>query len=178
MNQTERLILAYRTAEFSESGESASKVQIISELEAYLPAREVLEFMLAILRNPDEYDLAHIEICRALACADAAGEINDVVGEALATCLVAEDDVLVRQWLANASAAFADVPALYERLLACVADPDEDISVRHSALLAIDRRGPTDHATETLKSIATVDHLGWSVEQVLVRWEGLGGDAG
>jgi hypothetical protein len=170
MTSVDVLAAKYRAATPTPSGESPEKVDVISALGDQLPDREALRFLLAVLRDPEEYDLARIEVCRILRARFQRDDHTAVIGDSLAACLSTEEDPLVRQWLANACVPYAHVPSLYDRLLICVADPAEDDAVRHSALVAIEHLGPIPDSVQALNAVRPPDPLAPTIQQVLERW--------
>jgi hypothetical protein len=134
----EAVVERFRHAKASPSGECPEKLEAVREAAGYLPAPEALEFVTSTLGNPSEYDLARVELCKALRVYEpASAAISHACATALLAALRDPEDELVRQWAALALANFVAVDGVAPELVARVVDPTEDIDVRHNSLGAL-----------------------------------------
>ncbi len=136
---------AYRAAPFDARREAWGKTAALEALEEFLPDGRVLDFFLAIVADPAEYDMARLHLLKLF-------EINPVpaarsrIGACVAAILPSEEDWTVRCWLGRAVAAFSDIPAARAAAIARALDPSEDEDVRHNCLAGLwgsdPERGP------------------------------------
>jgi hypothetical protein len=141
VDAVEQQIAAYRAVPFDEDGEAWGKVSALEALEDHLPDERVLDFFLEVIADPAEYDLAGVELAKLFEL-DPVPAQRARIGELLAAALVAEEDDLVRQWLARAVACYTDVPAARAAAIGRVLDPEEDEDVRHNCLTGLCRAEP------------------------------------
>ena len=129
-------IRRYQAGALGASGESPEKVDAVHQLELHLvdPAAEA--FLVSVLRNSAEYDLARVEICKALH-AWPSGRLGLGYAAALVEVLHSEEDILIKQWAARALRAFRDRDEVAHALAVAVADADEDPDVRHNAVASL-----------------------------------------
>src|SRR5262249_24263593 len=59
-------IAAYRAAHLNQAGESPEKCEIVQGLETHLSKPKALRFLLDLIGDPDEYDLARVEALKIL----------------------------------------------------------------------------------------------------------------
>ena len=159
-------IRRYQAADSGLSGESADKVEAIRQLEQYMTHPDAESFLVSVLRDPEAYDLARVEICKVLQ-AWSTGAHGERYASALVALLESEDDTLIRQWAANALRAFRDRPAVIRTLVAKLADATEDPDVRHNALASL--RGATIGPAErkVLESVVADPQIGREVTTLL-----------
>ena len=91
---------------------------------------------MSVLRDGDEYDLARVEVCKALR-ASSPGLLGRGYADALLEVLRSGDDSLVRQWAAQALLPFGQVAEVAYALAERVADASEDLDVRHNAVASL-----------------------------------------
>lgn len=166
-------IARFEAAQELAPGEWPAKVEVVHELERLLPAPEALSFLLAVLRDPAEYDLARVEICKAIR-ATPLSEPGSAAScaDALMTALGDGQDDLVRQWAALAMAQVAHVPGACEALARSVADPAEDLEVRYNALASLRLATLDDAARRVLATAAGDRVMGPGVRAVLLQSRG------
>jgi hypothetical protein len=147
---------AYRTAPFDARGEAWGKTAALEALEAFLPDKRILDFFLAVVADPAEYDMARLHLLKLF-------EFNPVptarsrIGECVAAMLPREEDWTVRCWLARAVAAFSDIPAARAAAIARALDPSEDEDVRHNCVAGL--WGSDPEAVPALQQLAGEDSL-------------------
>jgi hypothetical protein len=159
-------IRRYQAAPVSLSGESVEKVDAIRQLEPYLADPEAESFLVSVLRDSDEYDLARVEICKTLQASSAASH-GDRYAHALVALLESEPDLLVKQWAAIALRAFRHHPGVVLALVSKLAEVGEDLDVRHNALASLSGAviGPAEHAV--LEPLLADPDLGQAVTHLL-----------
>ncbi|WP_103531598.1 hypothetical protein [Streptomyces sp. SM11] len=127
----ERLIAEFR----ARPAGSDRKPEIITELDANAQA---LPFLVRVVADPDEYDLARVESATALRLwppADPA--LRHEAGRALLRALRDPEEDLVPQYAAMSLAPYTDDPAV-TTVLNITARADEDPLVRDSARFSIE----------------------------------------
>jgi hypothetical protein len=130
----------FRAARETAPGEWPGKVDVVCEVERHLDVPGAFSFLLEVLQDSRESDLARIEVCKVLRVTPMRSA--EVAGRCVVALLaaLADDDELVRQWAALGMAQVSDVGAAPEALAQRVVDPDEDAAVRHNALDSLRRR--------------------------------------
>jgi hypothetical protein len=129
-------IQRYQAARLGPSGESTDKVVAVHDLESHLAHPAAEAFLVSVLRDRDEYDLARVEVCKALRTSPP-GLLGRGYADALAVVLRSGDDILVRQWAAQALQAFRHIAEVAYALAERLADSSEDPDVRHNALASL-----------------------------------------
>ncbi|MET9656430.1 hypothetical protein [Streptomyces sp. NPDC006510] len=129
-----------------------------------------LPFLIAVVADPQEYDLARIEAATLLRLwppHDPAA--RRTAGRALLDALDDPEEDLVRQYAALTLGPYADDPAVHEALAATV-HADDDPLVRDSALGAIKDAGPSDTRTDVLRKLTQDAGLGRTAARILAEW--------
>jgi len=168
-NDVSALVARYRRAVPSASGEPADRLEVVQALEAHLDDPQTQEFLLSELADPEAYDLARIEVCRILQTSAGVVALATRAGSVLVGLLQSEDDDLVRRWAAIALANYAQRADVREALLQAVADPDEDLDLRHNALASLARGSLSNSERAVLQSLADVPGFGHAVGGALGR---------
>ena len=166
-------ITRFQAAQEVAPGEWPAKIEAVNELERLLPAPEALSFLLAVLRDPAEYDLARVEICKAIRATPMAEPSSAAAcaGALLAALSEGQDD-LVRQWAAQAMAQVVHVPGVCEALARRVTDSSEDLDVRFNALASL-RLATLESPARRVLAIAADDAVvGPGVRAVLLQSRG------
>ena len=154
-------------------GEWPAKVEAVHDLERLLPAPEALSFLLALLQDPFEYDLARVEVCRAIrATPMSEPDVAAACADALIAALTDTDDDLVRQWAAQAMAQVVHVVGVREALADRVVDASEDLDVRFNALASLRLATLDDPVRRVLTSAAGDLVVGPGVRAVLLQSRG------
>jgi hypothetical protein len=167
VDDVERHIAAYRAAPFDARGEAWGKTAALEALEAFLPDSRVLDFFLAIVADPAEYDMARLHLLKLFE-ADPAPAARSRIGECVAATLPAEKDWTVRCWLGRAVAAYTEIPAARAVAIARVLDPSEDEDVRHNCLAGL--WGSDPGAVPALRQLAAEESpLGRAARERLAR---------
>ena len=100
----------YRSSPFDSSGEAWDKIAALESLEAQLNDPRVIDFFVAVIGDPAEYDMARVHLLKLLEICPAP-EFRQRIGECVAAVLPGEPDWTVRCWLGRAVAAYSDIPA-------------------------------------------------------------------
>jgi hypothetical protein len=159
-------IRRYQAAATGSSGESPAKIEAIRQLEPHMAHPEAERFLVSVLLDPAEYDLARVEVCRALQ-ASSAGSSGGRYADALLRLLQSEDDTLVRQWAANALRVFRDHPGVVRALASRLAKATEDLDVRHNAIASLRGAAMGLAERELLEPLRTDPELGHAVNDLL-----------
>ncbi len=166
-------IARFQAASEATPGEWPAKIEAVSELERLLPAPEALSFLLAVLRDPAEYDLARVEICKAIRATPMSEPgIAAACADALLAALSEGQDDLVRQWAAQAMAQVVHVAGVGEALARRVADASEDLDVRFNALASLRMATLADSDRRVLATAADDLVIGPGVRAVLLQSRG------
>ncbi|MFD9606709.1 HEAT repeat domain-containing protein [Streptomyces sp. NPDC059970] len=159
----ERLIEEFRALPAT----SDRKREIVAELD---DTPDALPFLIAVVADPREYDLARVEaatILRLWPPSDPA--TARTAARALLAALNDPEEDLVRQYAAEALGPYADDPAVHGALAASL-KPDEDPLVRHNALAAVEEAGPSDARTDVLRALTQDRDLGRAAARILTAW--------
>ncbi|MFF1646105.1 HEAT repeat domain-containing protein [Streptomyces sp. NPDC058240] len=150
--------------------DSDRRREIVAELDDDCGDADVAAFLVSVVADPREYDLARTEAATLLRLwppADPAG--RHAAGRALLAALDDPEEDLVRQYAAQALGPYADDPAVHEALAAIV-HADDDPLVRDSALGAIKDAGPSDARTDVLRKLTQDADLGRAACRILAAW--------
>lgn len=154
-------------------GEWPAKIEAVNELERLLPAPEALSFLLAALRDPTEYDLARVEICKIIRATPMSEPgIAAACADALLAALSEGQDDLIRRWAAQAMAQVIHVAGVCEALARRVADSSEDVDVRFNALASLRLATLKDPDRRVLATAADDLVIGPGVRAVLLQSRG------
>lgn len=168
--RTDELIAAYGR-QGREAGGRHKKIGIIRLLEGDA-GEEALSFLLRVLADEAEYDLARVEVAKILELRETRGDgERGRIAEALKLVLDASGDELVKQYAAMAAEYYADAGGLFEALARRVHDPGEDVNVRWNALAAIEGEGPTPRAAGLLTGLLGDPEFGPEAARVLRQWQ-------
>lgn len=165
------LIVAYRAAKLDRSAESHEKCEIVRELEGHLGQAKVLAFYLDLIADPDEYDMARLEVLKVFQLWEPPSDrVRTRVGRRLAEALLVEPDVLVQQWMAIAAENFVRVTAVFAAVSSLLADREADLDVRHNCLAAVQSLGPSVKALGVLDRLTADQKLGVHARRILTEW--------
>jgi len=161
-------IRRYQAAQLGPSGESSDKVEAVHLLESHLAHPAAEAFLLSVLRDRDEYDVARVEVCKALR-ASSPGVLGLGYADALLEVLRSEDDVIVRQWAAQALLPFCHLPEVAHALADRVADAREDPDVRHNSVATLRRAAIGSAERALLETVLSDADIGPAVGALLRR---------
>jgi HEAT repeat protein len=169
MDGVDRLIELFRSTSSATDIDGSGKVRAVVALEDHLPDPRALTFLVAMVADPFEYDLARIEGMQILRLhAPDAAPARRQAGLAIAAALTSDDE-LVRQYAAMSLGPYADDDQVF-RALAAAALNDEDIDVRYNALAAVEEAGPTARNADLLRRLAADPELGTAAARTLEHW--------
>ncbi|MFJ7493259.1 HEAT repeat domain-containing protein [Streptomyces sp. NPDC097727] len=146
---------------------SDRKREIVAELD---DVPDALPFLIAVVADPGEYDLARVEaatILRLWPPDDPA--TRRTAGRGLLTALHDPEEDLVREYAAGALGPYADNPAVHQALTAALRS-DEEPLVRDNALAAVEEAGPSDARTDVLRALIQDPGLGRAAARILTAW--------
>lgn len=165
-------IQAFRSAQLNQNGESPLKNEIIENLERNLDSPTVVEFLLEVISDPEEYDLARIEALKIFQCWDVPSpELKTRIGERLAGVIRDDSDDLVQEWAGIAARNYVQVPEVLAASIEVLTNPEAGINARHNCLSAVEFFGPTPQTIGTLESLLEDEEIGWAIPMVLTGWE-------
>lgn len=113
------------------------KCKLLQDIE-FEEVPQMWELIRSVVANKDEYDLARIQALKILELAALPEEELAAFGELLASVIATDEDYDVRNYAVMASTNFVNAnDELKELVIKLVADPNEDIDIRHNALRAV-----------------------------------------
>jgi len=141
----------YQSTQPNASGECPEKIEIIQLLESRLGEPGVFAFLLGVLSDSKEYDLARVEVCQImLGLGSQTLPSSEECARALLAALADPEEELVRQWAARALVLVVNVDGVEGALVRAVLDPEENLDVRYNALAALRFRTLSEHARAAL----------------------------
>lgn len=159
MQDLDQLIREFRSSD-------ADRCWIVAQLQE-VPDEPVVSLLVNTLENPDEDDDVRIEILRSLVVRRDSTESNTRMGRAVLSVLRSDNDVLIRQFAANALRFYPEVEGVVDCLESLVLSEVEDIDVRHNALTAIASNRAIGLYRETLRRLTAVPELGRHAQRAL-----------
>lgn len=161
-------IARYQSAQPNPSGECPEKIDVVQLLESRFGEAAVATFLLGVLRDRKEYDLARVEVCRVLLGLDSqAVPWAEECAAALLVALADPEEDLVRRWAARALVLVANVKGVEEALVEVVVDPEQDVDVRHNALAALRFRSLSNRGRAALAGSTDDAELGNAIARRL-----------
>jgi hypothetical protein len=160
-------IASFRAATFSEAGESHSKCDIVRGLEEHLAAPEALAFILDLIGDQREYDMARLEALKILQLCEPSSDHRVQIGRRLAQAMLVESDILVQQWMAIAAANYIGVPEVFGALITLLNDIGADLDVRYNCLAAVRILGRTAETAKALSPLLSDPEFGPPVRRIL-----------
>ncbi|MFB6712394.1 HEAT repeat domain-containing protein [Streptomyces sp. NPDC056358] len=147
--------------------DSDRRREIVAELDGDV---EALPFLISVVADPQEYDLARVEAATILRLWPPSDPVAArTAAQALLTALRDLEEDLVRQYAAAALGPYADEPPVHEALTATVLE-DDDLLVRHNALAAVEEAGRSEARTGLLRALAHDPDLGVAAARTLTEW--------
>lgn len=167
MNEVDRLIESFDAIK-PKGADSGEKIRLLNEVEGSSgPA--ATSFFVRVATDAEENDLARIEALRILRLQKLTAEADAGLVAAIGKILEFDEDDVVR---AHAALVLSN-PALGPGAAALAArtllDPDEDLDVRHNALLTIER-GERERAKDVLTQLLDDDYFAATAERLLTEW--------
>ena len=124
----------------------------------------------SVVANTGEYDLARVEALKILEIADMPDPERESFSALLVTVVATDQDDDVRNYAVMASKNFVnDNEALKELIIAVVADPNEDIDIRHNALRAVMALWDLPRRKVVLESLLADEELGSHAKRELAE---------
>lgn len=165
-------ITAYRAVPFDSKGEACGKVRVLERLEDHLGDPDVLAFLLSILGDTGEYDMARCHLLKWFECDPASdAESHRRIGECIADTLRREDDWMVKCWLARVAGVYSDVPAIVTVAAERFRDSAESDDVRCGVQRGLEGLGPTAEILELFHAVAAgTDTIAEYARDTLNRW--------
>ncbi|VTS00660.1 hypothetical protein, partial : Uncharacterized protein (Fragment) OS=Paenibacillus alvei TS-15 GN=PAALTS15_05618 PE=4 SV=1: PT-HINT [Tuwongella immobilis] len=172
VNQITTLIAAYRaeeTASLQDPDRDSQKVRMIAELENHSADSAVLSFLLEVAGDPNEYDLARIEVFNVLYVRRIATDAEQIqIGRVLTKVLRSnDDDDNVKNYAAIAAASYMAVPEVDEVIEKIVLDSQADPNLRANAFAAIERSPRTLHRIRLFQNLLQDDQFSQTARRIL-----------
>jgi hypothetical protein len=171
MDQVEELLQQY------EKAKGDKRRQLLTQL-VWIPERRedprVLPFCLRIAADPNEYDLARIEVFKYLEL----GSFTDPVsrrdiGQVIRKVLQLDSDDDMRTYAAGAAWRYLDVSGVEEAAKAVLLNPGEDETVRWNAFAIVGALGPSPEGIELAQSLHTDPIFTKAATDLLMKWHKL-----
>lgn len=157
-------------AQTSPGGAPSGKEEIIRRLSCFEDER-VLPFLLGVLEDGDEYDLARIEVLKFLNVMRRGDRARDEGVARLVQHLLTNDpDDDVRNYAAIALSNFMDVSGSAEAAKSVLLNQDEDEILRWNAFAAFESMGPTPESIGIMTACQQDEEFGASATQLLDEW--------
>lgn len=172
MDEVSTLIEKFRAegARTARDGGPSGKDEIVRRLSSFDDER-VLPFLLEVLEDGEEYDLARIEVLKFLNVMRRGDRVRDEgVARLVRHVLTNDSDDDVRSYAAIAVSNFMDVDGSAEAARSVLLNREEDEALRWNAFAAFEGMGPTPESISALTACEQDDELGDSATQVLGDW--------
>lgn len=173
MNNFEELIAKYEAVLPDSKNEQFGKVDVIETLEDFEDLR-VLPFLLKVLVDENEYDLARVEIAKILEIRKSKNEKEkQEIAQSLMIVLKyseSDDNYLVRQYAAIAIDNYSDVEGVFEFASQIILNPDEDINVRYNVLDVFERDGSTGRTLKIFRELLKDKEFQKTASRILMEW--------
>ncbi len=161
-------IAAFRAAS---NDDEEAKVDAIASLEDVVDPR-VVPFFLETLADPDTLDLARIEICEVLKLRSGMTRAERAAAaKTLSLVLLDDEDTEVRNYAAMALSSFLDFPEARSALERVLLDTAEHRNVRHNAVFAVERAGPSVENRKLLLKLEIDPELARTSRRILGEWD-------
>jgi hypothetical protein len=171
MDEVKELIEQYQMAK------GDARRQLLTQI-VWIPERRedprVLPFCLRIATDPDEYDLARIEVLKYFEIGsffDA--ESRRAIGQAIKQVLQFDSDDDVRAYAAGAAWRYLDVGGVSEIAKAVLLNPTEDETIRWNAFSIVDALGPGPDGVGLAQSLRSDLVFAKAAENLLTKWKKL-----
>jgi hypothetical protein len=146
------------------------KDKIIRKLERSDDPR-VLPFMLSVLSDEKEYDLARIEVLKVFEIRRRGEPSEDQsIGRAVRQILAADPDDDVRTYAAMAASNYMDVEGVLDEVEKIIFDEGEEINIRWNAFTAVYKMGPHGRGVEIMTRAARVNEFRKAALRILKEW--------
>lgn len=137
-----------------------AKCELLRDIE-FEDVPEKWQLIHSVVADTGEYDLARIEALKILEIADIPDAEQLSFGALLVTVIATDQDDDVKNYAVMASRNFVnDNDALKELIITVVADPNEDIDIRHNALRAVMALWDLPRRRVVLESLLADEELG------------------
>lgn len=169
MEQVQQLIAAFHNQQQNKKNEYPGKMTIIRSLEER-DTPEVLTFFLQTVANPQEYDLARMEILKILRLYKSDEQQRQNIAQVLVTIVKEDQDDLVRSYAIMALRNYTGIEQVDDVVERVVTDEDEDEDLRFNAFSVLERIGPNERTRRLLQDLAEDEVLGSAVKRVRKTW--------
>ena len=163
------LIAKFDRAKPDADGECGQKCGVISDLEDHLSDPTVLAFFLRVAGDPEEHDLARVDVFKAFEFFEpptkkASKRIGDTFRKVIAN---EDDDLLVQQWAAQSASEYIDVPGVFQTFVKAMLDTSTEENVRHNLLSSVESYGNHEKLKTVLEKLLDDEELASSAKRRL-----------
>jgi hypothetical protein len=173
MDEITRLIAWFSSEDTGNLDDSDKSIKpgVIRLIEDHAADPRVLDFLLRVASDRDEFDLARIEALKVLELREHRGdEEGHRVAPVLRKMLEGDPDDGVRQYAAMAAATCMSQDDLVDAIATTAFDEDEDINLRWNAFAAIKQLGPTPRGIDLLRAASESPTFRTSALRILREW--------
>ena len=173
MDEVGHLIAQFRAEDITQVRDSSNKIALLRQLEQhYGDDQRVLPFLLEVLSDTQEYDLARIEALKFFELKEEEDEdIGRQVGQAIKHILAHDPDDEVRNYAAMAASSYVGVNGIVGELEKVIFNPEEDVNIRWSAFAAIEEMGPTNQSKRIMVKALQDEEFKEYTARVLDIWQ-------
>jgi GST-like protein len=135
---------------------------------------EKWELIRSVIANKDEYDLARIQALKILELAALPEEELHSFGELLVSVIATDEDYDVKNYAVIASTNFVNAnDELKELIIKIVADPNQELDIRHNALSAVMAFFDLPRRKSVLERLLADEALGEHAARSLTEYHGV-----
>lgn len=151
--------------------DKSRKPQIITDLEEFADDETVVDFLLSIASDENEFDLARIEAFKVFEIKEyESQEVRKRIATVIREVLLKSHDDQVLNYAAMAAASYMDNSEVVSEIERIVLDSKKDSDLRWNAFAAVKLNGPTPQLADTLRTLMADEEFKVSAERVLSEW--------
>lgn len=152
--------------------DKSRKPQIIVDLEEFADDETVVDFLLSIASDEDEFDLARIEAFKIFEIKEYESQkIRQRIATVIREVLLKSHDDQVLNFAAIAAASYMDDSEVVSEIERIVLDSKKDSVLRWNAFAAVKLCGRTPQLDDALRALTADEEFKVSAERVLSEWK-------
>lgn len=170
MDKIEQLIHEFKSENTQNLAniDQSKKPNIISALEDFWDDPRVADFLLEVVADGTEYDLARVEALNVFEIKEPTDQADSQkVAGVISGVLMNDKNDLVRRYAAMAATSYMDNDKLFEAIAGIVQNSNEDIDLRYNAFGALERMDNHSRAKSVFEALLRDAEFRQSAEQVL-----------